>query len=198
MEGESIKQEEAEKVHFDPSEPELYFQVDISLLLTDKNELVTLLREFRDVFAWSVYDAPGVSPSLACHSLAIPPDAKPVQQRRRKLPPERSDIIMEEVQRLLTAEAIRPVLYPTWLSNTVVVQKKNGKWRVCVDFADLNKVCPKDHFPLPRIDQLVDSAAGHDRMSFLDAFQGYHQIPMTSSDQEKTAFIIPGGRTATR
>uniref|UniRef100_A0A2N9H4R2 Uncharacterized protein n=1 Tax=Fagus sylvatica TaxID=28930 RepID=A0A2N9H4R2_FAGSY len=107
--------------------------------------------------------------------------------------PERSDIIMEEVQKLLAAEAIRPVLYPTWLSNTVVVQKKNGKWRVCVDFTDLNKVCPKDHFPLPRIDQLVDSAAGHDRMSFLDAFQGYHQIPMTLSDQEKTAFITPRG-----
>jgi ribonuclease HI len=155
--------------------------------------LITLLREFRDIFAWSVYDAPGVSPSLACHSLAIPPDAKPVQQRRRKLAPERSEIIMEEVRRLLAAEVIRPVLYPTWLSNTVVVQKKNGKWRVCLDFTDLNKVCPKDHFPLPRIDQLVDSAAGHDRMSFLDAFQGYHQIPMTLSDQEKTAFITPRG-----
>ena len=100
---------------------------------------------------------------------------------------------MEEVRRLLAAEVIRPVLYPTWLSNTVVVQKKNGKWRVCVDFTDLNKVCPKDHFPLPRIDQLVDSAAGHARMSFLDAFQGYHQIPMTPSDQEKTAFITPRG-----
>ena len=73
------------------------------------------------------------------------------------------------------------------------MQKKNGKWRVCVDFTDLNKVCPKDHFPLPRIDQLVDSAAGHDRMSFLDAFQGYHQIPMTLSDQEKTTFITPRG-----
>jgi hypothetical protein len=100
---------------------------------------------------------------------------------------------MEEVRRLLAAEVIRPILYPTWLSNTVVVQKKNGKWRFCVDFTDLNKVCPKDHFPLPRIDQLVDSAAGHDRMSFLDAFQGYHQIPMTLSDQEKTAFITPQG-----
>ena len=89
---------------------------------------------------------------------------------------------MEEVRRLLAAEVIRPVLYPTWLSNTVVVQKKNGKWRICVDFTDLNKVCPKDHFPLPRIDQLIDSAVGHDHMSFLDAFQGYHQIPMTPSD----------------
>uniref|UniRef100_A0A2N9HGN5 Uncharacterized protein n=1 Tax=Fagus sylvatica TaxID=28930 RepID=A0A2N9HGN5_FAGSY len=168
-------------------------KVGVNLSLSDKDDMMTLLQEFRDIFAWSVYEAPGVSSSLACHSLAIPADAKPVQQRRRKLAPERSEIVMEEVGRLLAAEAIRPVQYPTWLSNTVVVQKKNGKWRVCVDFTDLNKVCPKDHFPLPRIDQLVDSAAGHDRMSFLDAFQGYHQIPMDLSDQEKTSFITPRG-----
>jgi hypothetical protein len=170
VEREGIKQDEPEKVHFDLSKPELYFQVGINLFVPDKDELITLLREVQDIFAWSVYEAPGVSPNLACHSLAIPSDAKPVQQRRRKLASERSEIIMEEVRRLLAAEVIRPVLSPTWLSNTVVVQKKNGKWRVCADFTDLNKVCPKDHFPLPRIDQLVDSAAGHDRMSFLDAF----------------------------
>ena len=121
MEGESIKQEEPKKVHFDSSKPELYFQVGVNLSSSDKDDLITLLREFSDIFAWSVYEAPGVSPNLACHSLAIPSDARPVQQRRRKLPPERSEIIMEEVRRLLAAEAIRPVLYPTWLSNTVVV-----------------------------------------------------------------------------
>ncbi|XP_075634002.1 uncharacterized protein LOC142606572 [Castanea sativa] len=70
---------------------------------------------------------------------------------------------------------------------------KNGKWRVCVDFTDLNKACPKDPFPIPRIDQLVDATVGHPRMSFLDAFQGYHQIPMSLSDQEKTAFHAPNG-----
>ena len=94
----------------------------------------------------------GYHPTWHVILFAIPPDSKPVQQRRRKLAPERSKIIMEEVERLLAVEAIRPVLYLTWLSNTVVVKKKNGKWRVCVDFTDLNKVCPKDHFPLPRID----------------------------------------------
>ncbi len=77
---------------------------------------------------------------------------------------------MEEVGRLLVPDAIRPIQYPTWLSNIVVVKKKNGKWRVCVDFTDLNKAYPKDSFPLPRIDQLVDSTLGHERMSFLDAF----------------------------
>jgi hypothetical protein len=102
---------------------------------------------------------------------------------------ERATIVLEEVERLLASGAIREVQYPVWLSNTVVVKKKNGKWRVCIDFTDLNKACLKDPFPLPRIDQLVDSASGHAWLSFLDAFQGYHQIPMSAADQEKTAFI---------
>ena len=113
--------------------------------------------------------------------------------KRRKLAPKRAEIVMEKVDRLLDADAIQSIQYPTWLSNTVVIQKKNGKWRVCVDFTDLNKDCPKNSFPLPRIDQLVDSTSGHERMSFLDAFQGYHQIPMILFDQEKTAFITPKG-----
>uniref|UniRef100_A0A2N9IRH8 Reverse transcriptase domain-containing protein n=1 Tax=Fagus sylvatica TaxID=28930 RepID=A0A2N9IRH8_FAGSY len=104
-----------------------------------------------------------------------------------------SEAVREEVERLLKIGAVREVLYPQWLSNTVVVKKKNGKWRVCVDFTDLNKACPKDPFPLPKIDQLVDSTAGHERMSFLDAFQGYHQIALRKEDQEKTAFITPRG-----
>ena len=74
------------------------------------------------------------------------------------------------------AGAIKEVFYPEWLANTVVVKKKSGKWWVCMDFTDLNKACPKDPFPMPWIDRLVDSTVGHPRMSFLDAFQGYHQI----------------------
>ena len=88
---------------------------------------------------------------------------------------------------------IKDVFYPEWLANTVVVKKKSRKWRVCVDFTDLNKACPKDSFPMPRIDQLVDATAGHPRMSFLDAFQGYHQIPLALEYQEKTAFVTPTG-----
>ena len=191
--GEITAEKDPEKVYFDPSEPEFYFLIGKNLSLGDRQELITLLMGFREVFAWSVYEAPGVNPDLACHSLNISSKAKPVSQKRRKLAPERAKIVAKEVDRLLEANAIRPVQYPTWLSNTVVVKKKNRKWRVCVDFTDLNKACPKDPFPLPRIDQLVDSALGHERMSFLDAFQGYRQIPMTQSDQEKTAFITPKG-----
>ena len=95
--------------------------------------------------------------------------------------------------KLKRARAIKKVFYPEWLANTVVVKKKSGKWWVCVDFTDLNKACPKDPFPMPRIDQLVDATAGHPRMSFLDAFQGYHQIPLALEYQEKTAFVTPTG-----
>ena len=89
--------------------------------------------------------------------------------------------------------AIKEVFYLEWLANTVVVKKKNGKWRVCVDFTDLNKTCPKDPFPMPRIDQLVDATVGHPRMRFLDAFQGYHQILLALDDQEKITFVTPIG-----
>ena len=75
----------------------------------------------------------------------------------------------------------------------MVVKKKSGKWRVCVNFMDLNKACPKDPFSMPKIDQLVDAIVGHLRMSFLDAFQGYHQIPLALNDQEKTVFVTPVG-----
>ena len=84
---------------------------------------------------------------------------------------------------------IREVYYPDWLANVVLVKKVNGKWRMCVDFMDLNKACPKDSFPLPMIDQLVDSTAGHKLLMFMDVFSGYNQIKMAEEDQEKTAFI---------
>ena len=91
------------------------------------------------------------------------------------------------------AGAIKEDFYPEWLANTVVVRKKTGKWRVYVDFTGLNKACPKDLFPLPRIDRLVDATVGHPRMSFLNAFLGYHQIPLALEDREKTAFMTPVG-----
>ena len=79
--------------------------------------------------------------------------------------------------------------YPEWLANVVLVKKANGKLRMCVDFTDLNKACPKDSFPLPRIDQLVDFTTGHKLLTFMDTFSGYNKIKMAEEDQEKTAFI---------
>ena len=93
------------------------------------------------------------------------------------------------------AGLVREVLHPTWLANPVVVRKANGKWRLCIDYTDINKACPKDPFPLPRIDQIVDSTAGCDLLSFLDAYSGYDHIFMARKDEEKTAFITHEVRT---
>ena len=87
------------------------------------------------------------------------------------------------------AKFIREIYYPNWLANVVMVRKANGKWRMCVDFTDLNKACPKDSYLLPPINQLMDSTAGHKLLSFMDAFSRYNQIRMDKIDQEKTSFV---------
>jgi hypothetical protein len=85
------------------------------------------------------------------------------------------------------------VYHPDWIANPVLVPKKNKEWRMCVDYTDLNRACPKDPFGLPRIDQVVDSTAGCELLSFLDCYSGYHQIALAVDDQEKTSFITPVG-----
>ncbi|XP_052290095.1 uncharacterized protein LOC127899963 [Citrus sinensis] len=125
-----------------------------------KGELVKCLRSHADIFAWSHEDMPGIDRGVACHKLAIKKGARPVRQKRRCFNQEMYEAINTEVEKLLKAGFIREARYPEWISNVVLVKKANGKWRMCVDFTDLNKACPKDSFPLPKIDQLVDSTAG--------------------------------------
>ena len=125
---------------------------------------------------------PGIAPEVIQHKLNVNPERKPVQQRRKVFAPEQVQAITDEVTKLLAAGFIREVHYPEWLTNVVLVKKANEKWRMCMDFTDLNKACLKDSFPLPRIDQLVDSKAGHKLLSFMDAFSGYNQIRMAEED----------------
>jgi hypothetical protein len=106
---------------------------------------------------------------------------------------KKTEAAKAKVHRLLEANFIKPVAYPTWLANVVMMQKKSGKWRMCIDFTSLNKACLKDNFPLPRIDKIVDSAAGCKVMSLLDCFSGYHQIYMKEEDKASTSFIMPFG-----
>jgi hypothetical protein len=113
IEGESTIEEAPEKIQFDPSNPELYFLFEANLSLLNRDELVSLLMEFRNIFAWSVYKALGVSLDLTCHSLNVSSEIRPVTQKRRKLALERSGIVMEEVRQLLAADAIWPIQYPT-------------------------------------------------------------------------------------
>uniref|UniRef100_A0A2N9G037 Integrase catalytic domain-containing protein n=1 Tax=Fagus sylvatica TaxID=28930 RepID=A0A2N9G037_FAGSY len=184
--------EELVKHQLSASNQEKYFLLGASLPPEQRDGLITLLLEYIDVFAWNPYEAPGVDPAFACHNLNVDPLSRPVVQKGQRISPLHKEAV-RKVNRLIEAGAIKEILYPTWLSNTVVVKKKNGKWRVCIDFTDLNKACPKNPFPLPKIDQLVDATSGHQRMSFLDTFQGYHQIAMNPTDLENTAFITPRG-----
>jgi len=116
----------------------------------------------------------------------------PSSRKRRNFAPERNQAIHEEMERLLKAGFIREVDYPQWLANVVLVKKSSGKWRMCMDFTDLNRACPKDSFPLPRMDVLIDSTSGHELISFMDAFSRYNQIHMSELDEEKTSFITDG------
>ncbi|CAL2230398.1 unnamed protein product [Prunus armeniaca] len=137
---------------------------------------------------------PGIDPQIICHRLHVNPTIKPVAQKRRNFAPERVAIIEAEIDKLLVAGFIEEVSYAEWLANVVLVAKKDkGLWRVCVDYTDLNKACPKDNFPLPRIDQLVDSTSGNQLLSFMDAYSGYNQIMMHEDDKAKTSFIIERG-----
>ena len=137
---------------------------------------------------------PGIPREFAEHSLQLFPDTRPVKQTTRRFSEPKRIAIGQEIDRLLAAKFIREIKKSDWVANPVLVPKKNSETlRMCVDFTPLNKCCPKDHFPLPRIDQIVDSTAGCARLSFLDAYSGYNQIRMKAEDEDKTAFITPYG-----
>ena len=122
--------------------------------------MVEVISRHLDAFAWSASNMPGIDPDFLCHHLSMDATVRPVRQRRRKFNEERQLVVREETQKLLRAGHIREIQYLEWLANVVLVKKANGKWRMCVDFTNLNKVCPNDSYPLPSIDALVDSASG--------------------------------------
>jgi hypothetical protein len=136
----------------------------------------------------------GVPRNLIEHSLNVNPKATLKRQLLRRFADDRRDAIKKELAKLLAAGFIRDVFHPEWLTNPIILRKKNSnEWRMCVDYTDLNKHYPKHPFGLPRIDQVVDSTAGCDLLCFLDCYSEYHQIAIKEEDQEKTAFITPFG-----
>nr|KYP60222.1 Transposon Ty3-I Gag-Pol polyprotein [Cajanus cajan] len=154
-----------------------------------RQQLEAEILQNANLFAWSSADMPGINADFICHRLAIHKEAKPVAQRKRKVGGERQEGIIIETQKLLNVGFIREVRYTTWLVNVVLVKKNSGKWRMCVNYTDLNKACPKDLYPLPSIDKLVDGASGHALLSFLEAYSGYNQIMMYTPDEVHTSFI---------
>ena len=139
--------------------------------------LIHFLKQNTEVFAWKQKDMGGIDPAIITHRLNVSPFFKPVKKKRRRFTPKRQKAINEEVGKLLQADAIREVEYPEWLANVVLVKKANRKWRLCIDFTDINRACPKDSFSLPRIDLIVDATTGHGRLIWLQLDQYGSQRP---------------------
>ena len=138
--------------------------------------LVDFLRANKDIFAWKPSDMLGIPREVTKHTLKIKPGSKPVKQHLCHFDEKKHRVIGEEITKLLVDGFIKEVYHPEWLANPILVQKKSGKWRMCVDYIGLNKACPKDPFPLPRIDQVVDSTSGCETLCFIDAYSKYHQL----------------------
>jgi hypothetical protein len=141
---------------------------------------------------------PGIDPKIVEHEITTYPDTKPVRQKLHPVNPKKAKAIKIEVEKLLKAGFIYPIHLTQWVSNPVLVNKKQGTIHVCTDFRDLNKACPKDNFPTPFINQIIDECVGCESFSFMNSFSGYNQIQIKPEDQHKMTFICPWGTFAYR
>ncbi|GKA42498.1 putative nucleotidyltransferase, ribonuclease H [Tanacetum coccineum] len=158
-----------------------------------KHAIIHTLRKNVDIFAWTLADMTGIPMAITKHSLNTYPHIEPKAQKKMSLAPNRRKVVTDEVNKWLKAGIVRRVRYPTWVVNPVLVKKVDGSWRMCIDFKDLNKACPKDLYPLSKIDWKIESLMEFQYKCFLDAYTGYHQIQMTKKDEEKTAFHTEDG-----
>ncbi|CAA0810399.1 Unknown protein, partial [Striga hermonthica] len=185
--------EDAEVIHVDELTQDKSVRIGANLQEPMRSHLIQFLRSNSDVFAWKHKDMKGIDPQKACHRLNLDKTVKPVIQKRRKFGPDRQKALEEEVNKLIDNKFVKEAKYPTWISNPVLVKKSSGLWRLCIDFSVLNQACPKDSYPIPHIDYMVDATAGHQLMSFLDAYSGYNQIPMHPDDAEHPSFYSARG-----
>ena len=186
-------QESIETINLGSEEDVKEVRIGVALEESVKKRLIEMLKEFVDVFAWSYHDMPGLDIEIVMHKLPLKEEYAPVKQKLRRTRPDMSAKIKEEVQKQWDAGFLAVTSYPPWVANIVPVPKKDGKVRMCVDYRDLNRASPKDDFPLPHIDVLVDNTTQYSVFSFMDGFSGYNQIKMAPEDMEKTTFITPWG-----
>nr|GEV61301.1 reverse transcriptase domain-containing protein [Tanacetum cinerariifolium] len=176
--------EERVKVALNPEYPKQTVMIGSTLTNGGHNKLCGLLHHNLDIFAWKPVDMTGVLRHIAKHRLNLREGCSLIRQKKRGQAADRNLAIQEEVGKLMDAGIMREVHYHDWLSNPMMVKKHDGSCRMCVDFKDLNKACPKDDYPLPEIDWKVKSLCGFPFKGFLDTYQGYHQIQMATEDEE--------------
>ncbi|GKC21031.1 reverse transcriptase domain-containing protein [Tanacetum coccineum] len=183
-----------EKILVNPAFPEQAITIGTQISTKCREQLIRLLKDIMDVFAWQPSDMAGVSRRLIRHALNVNNFVPPVAQKRRVLGTKKSKVVTREVEEWVKARIVRPVKYPTWISNPVLVKKAGGTWRMWIDFKNLNAACLKDYYPLQEFDLKVKVVMGHTFKCFLDAYKGYHQVQMSKEDEEKTAFYTDQGR----
>ncbi|KAL0405858.1 UNVERIFIED_CONTAM: hypothetical protein Slati_3899700 [Sesamum latifolium] len=185
--------EELLNIEIIPGNPDKTTRIGSHLGEEAKKEITLCLRRNGDIFAWTPQDLERIDPQVITHHLNIDPSCKPVKQKKRHFGPEKDKIIQAEVNKLMATGHVEEIQFPKWLSNVVLVPKLGEKWRMCIDIRDLNKACPKNFYPLPQIDQLVDSTSGCELLTMVDASQGYHQIMLAPEDRKRVSFITSEG-----
>jgi ribonuclease HI len=170
-----------------------FINLSSELTADEKSKYCSVLKEFSDVFAWKYSDLKTYDPDIIQHKIPLEKDTIPFKQKLRPISPLLLPVIEREIKKLLDAKIIVPLRYSKWIANLVIVRKKNGEVRLCVDFRNLNKCSKKDNYPLPKMEHLLQRISGAKVMSFLDGFSGYNQVVVHPDDQEKTAFTTPWG-----
>lgn len=156
----------------------------------DRVKVLLLLVQSLDDFAWNPHEVPTVDPEFITHRLNLDPSYPSKKQKPRRSAKEHVEAIKQEVKKLKEAGAIKAIYFSEWIANTVIVKKKNGKWKVCVDFSNLNRVCLKNPFLVLKIDQLLDTTYGYPRMSFLDAFRVTIRLLWLSKTRKRYHFSL--------
>ncbi|MCO5548431.1 hypothetical protein L7F22_001887 [Adiantum nelumboides] len=189
--------EDAKKIDLAGKDPKTaYIATDLSL--EEEEELIKLLKEYKDVFSWSYKDLKGVDLEISQHTISLKTDAKPSRQRPYTYNDTFAKRIKEEIDKLMEAEFIYEIKHMNWVSPIVVVPKKNGKLRVCVNLKKVNLATVKDNYPLPITDHVLERVAGKQTYSFLDGLLGYNQLAIALEDQHRMAFSIEWGIYAYR
>ena len=180
----------------DECENEKLVKIGVNFPKDMKFELIALLKEFKEIFAWSYQDMPGLDTEIVVHRIPVKPECPPLRQALQRMKSEIILKIKEEVEKQLKASFLIAIAYSDWVTNIVPVPKKDEKVRMCVDYRDLNQANPKDNFPLLHNDTLIDNTTTNMFFSFMDGFSSYNKIKTAEEDKAKTAFTTHWGTYA--
>jgi Reverse transcriptase (RNA-dependent DNA polymerase) len=191
LENEPNTVDELTKINLGTEEDPRPIFISASLPEEVADKLKTFLKGYMDYFAWSYKEMSGLDPNVVVNYLKIDPTFKPVKQAPRRMRIELEEKVMEETKKLIDAGFISEDETPEWVTSIVPIKKKNGQIRICVDFRDLNEACPKDDFPLPVTEIIIDHTSSYEVFSFMDGYTGYNQIKIAPEDEKHTAFRTP-------